>query len=165
MHPAPYTVWKSPSGAAVVSMPRQIDHATCAWVHAALIRALQAGPAVVIADLTRTDFCGNAGTEMLARMQALAAKVGAQLRVAAPPPSARLIAQIARPGLRLDLYPDLAAALAGLQSRRTASRLTASGNRLSLIRGGAARRIPGKPGGRLSIVPPASQDRPPRPSP
>jgi hypothetical protein len=85
------------------------------------------------------------------------------LRVAAAPPNARLIAQIAGPGHRLDLYPDLTTALAGPRSRRSAGGMTATGFRLRLIPGGAGRHSPAKPAGRLSAVPPASQAPPPGP--
>jgi anti-anti-sigma regulatory factor len=162
MQTPPYTVWRALTGAAVVSLPAHIDLATCTRVQAALMRAVYAGPEVVIADLTRTDFCGYAGTETLARVQALAAEAGVQLRVAAAPPNARLIAQIAGPGHRLDLYPDLTAALAGPRSSRTAGGMTATGYRLRLLPGGAGRHGPAKPAGRLSAVPPASQAPPPR---
>lgn len=168
MDPAPYTVWQASTGAAVVSMPAQIDHGTCARVHAVLMLALESGAEVVIADLTRTDFCGYAGTETLVQVQALAAQAGGQLRVAATAPHARLIGQIAGPGHRLDLYPDLTAALAGPQSRGTSRGTTATRCRLRLIPGGAALRSPGKPAGRLSAVPPASEDpspgQPPAPT-
>ncbi len=55
------------------------------------MRAVQGGPAVVIADLTRTDLCAYAGTETLVRVHGLAAEAGVQLRVAAAAPNARLI--------------------------------------------------------------------------
>ena len=109
MHTTPYTVWRALTGEAVVSMPAQIDYASCTRVHAALMRVVYTGPAVVIADLTRTDFCGYAGTETLVRVQAQAAEAGVELRVAAAPPNTRLIEQIAGPGHRLDLYADLQA--------------------------------------------------------
>ena len=162
MQTTPYTVWRASTGAAVVAMPAQIDHAACGRVHTALMGAVQAGPAVVIADLTRTDFCAYAGTETLVRVQDLAAQAGAQLRVAAAASHARLIGQIAGPGHRLDLYPDLTAALAGPQSRGTSRGTTATGYRLRLIPGGAAH-SPGKPAGRLSAVPLASHAPPPGP--
>jgi hypothetical protein len=116
---------------------------------------------VVIADLTRTDFCAYAGTETLVRVHALAAAADVQLRVAATASHARLVGQIAGPGHRLDLYPDLTAALAGPQSRGTSRGTTATGYRLRLIPGGGARRSPGKPTARLSVVPPPSHAPPP----
>jgi anti-anti-sigma regulatory factor len=163
MQLTPYTVWRALTGAAVVSMPAQIDHVTCTRVYAALMRAVYSGPAVIIADLTSTDFCGYAGTETLVRVHALAAEAGAQLRVAAAPPNTRLIEQIAGPGRRLDLYPDLTAALAGPRAHGTPGGATTTGYRLRLIPGGAARHSAGQPTGKLSAVPPASHAPPPGP--
>jgi anti-anti-sigma regulatory factor len=159
----PYTVWRAPTVAAVVSMPAQIDYASCGRVRAALMRAVRSGAKVIVADLTRTDFCGYAGTETLVRVHAMAAEAGAQLRVAAAGPQARLIGQIAGHRHRLDVYPDLTAALAGPRSRGTTGGATATGCRLRLIPAGAAHRSLGKPAGRLSVVPPASQAPPPGP--
>ena len=121
MQATPYTVWRAPSGAVVVSMPGQIGRADCSRVHAALTRALQPG-ATVIVDLTRADFRGHDAIVTLVSMQGLAAQAGARLRVAASAPNARLIRQVAGARHRLDFYPDLAAALVGPRSRDTARR-------------------------------------------
>jgi anti-anti-sigma regulatory factor len=112
MQRTPYTVWWAPHRAAVVSMPARIDRANCVRVHAALMQAVDSGAAVIVADLTRTGFCGHAATVTLVSVHALAARAGARLRVAAARPNSRLIGQIAGTGHRLDLYPDLTAALA-----------------------------------------------------
>jgi anti-anti-sigma regulatory factor len=79
----------------VVSMPGQIDRANCARVHAALMQAVDSGAGVIVADLTRTDFCGDAATVTLVSAHDLAAQAGSRLRVAAARPNARLIGQIA----------------------------------------------------------------------
>jgi hypothetical protein len=74
-------------------MPAQIDRANRAHVHAALMRAVRCGANVIVADLTRTDFCGQAATVTLvsARARRSAGQLARSLSVArrarhAPPP-------------------------------------------------------------------------------
>jgi hypothetical protein len=147
-----------------VSMPGWIDNANCDQMDAALTRAVQPEATVIIADLTRTDFCGHAATTLVSD-QAWAARAGARLRVAAAAPDARLIGQIGGAGHPLDFYPDLTTALAGPRSRGTApARIpTATDYPRRLIPDAAARRSAGKLARRLSVVPPASQALPSRP--
>ena len=157
--PAPttrYSVWWSPSGAAVVGMPGRIDVTNCDLVHAALIGAVESGFAVVIADLTKTSFCSYTGAAALVSAHAQAAQAGTRLRVAATWPNVRLIRKIAGTSHPLDCYPDLTAALAGPRSRGAAGGTTATRGRLSLIPDTAARRSAGKLARRLSAVPTAS---------
>lgn len=113
MHPTPYPVWRAPSGAAVITMPGQIGDADCGHVHAALMRAVQSGATVIVADLTGTRSCSYSAAETLVSAQARAAGAGARVKVAATAGKALLIAQVAGAGHQLDFYPDLDAALAG----------------------------------------------------
>jgi len=152
MHTTPYTEWWAPHGTAVVSMPAQIDRTNCARVHAALMQPVRAGATVIVADLTRTDFCGHAATVTLVSVRALAAQAGTRLRVAVTRTNARLIGQIAGDGRRLDLYPDLTSALAGPRSRATTCVRTTTGYRLRVIPDEDARRTAGKLARGLSVA-------------
>lgn len=162
MRATPFTVWWAPHGTAVVSMPARIDRTNCARVYAALMQAVRSGAAVIVADLTSTDFCGHAATVALVSVHALAAQAGTRLRVAASRPNARLIGQIAGNGPRLDLYPDLTTALAGPRSRRNACVRTATGYRLRVIPDEHARRSAGKLARSFSIGRRARHAPPPR---
>lgn len=163
MRVTPYTVWWAPHGAAVVSMPARIDRANCARAHAALMQAVRSGAAVIVADLTSTEFCGHAATVALVSAHALAAQAGTRLRVAAAWRTARLIEQIAGNGHRLDLYPDLTTALVGPRSRRNACVRTATGYRLRVIPDERARRSAGKLARGLSVGRRARHAPPPGP--
>lgn len=109
----PYSVWSAPGRPAVVTLPREIDIANCGKVHGALMRALDTGATVVIADMTGTGFCDCAAVSTFAAIQARAAAAGTQLRVAVASPAVRRTLHLIAAGQRLDLYPDLAAAVAG----------------------------------------------------
>jgi anti-anti-sigma regulatory factor len=163
MQTTPYTVWWAPHGAAVVSMPAQIDRANCADVHAALMQALRSGPALIVADLTGTDLCGHAAMVTLVSAHALAAQAGTRLRVAADRPNARLIGEIAGNGHRLDVYPDLTTALAGPRSRRNTCVRTETGYRLRVIPDEHARRSAGELARSLSVARRGHHAPPPRP--
>jgi anti-anti-sigma regulatory factor len=159
MNPTSYSVWWTPRGAAVVTMPEEIDLTNCDRVHEALLWAVDSGATVVIADLTGTRYCSYTGAATLVNAHFFAAEAGAQLRVTAAAPKARLIRKIAGAAHRLHMYPSLAAALAGPRTRGKA----AAGRRLRLVPGEAARSGPGKPIRRLSVVSQASQVPPPGP--
>jgi hypothetical protein len=165
MHPTPYPVWQAPGGAAVVTMPGQIGDADCGQVHAALMRAVQSGATVIVADLTATRTCSYSAAETLVSAQACAAGAGARVKVAADVGRALLIGQVAGAGHQLDFYPDLEAALAGPRARGTAAGETPQGRQLRLIPGGAAASGPSQPPGRPSAAPPSGQALPPGPSP
>jgi hypothetical protein len=145
-------------------MPGQIGDADRAQVYAALMRAVQSGATVIIADLTRTDLYGYSAVETLVSVQARAAEAGARLKVAAAAGEALLIGQIAGAGHQLDFYPDLTAALAGPRSRGPACVRTDTGYRRRVIPDAAARRSAGKLSRRLSAAPPPGQAPPPGPS-
>jgi hypothetical protein len=120
MHPTPYPVWRAPCGAAVITMPGQIDDADCGQVQAALAQAVQSGATVIVADLTGTQRCSYSAAETLVSAQARAAGAGARVKVAADVGQALLIGQIAGAGHQLDFYSGLEAALAGPRTRGTA---------------------------------------------
>ena len=165
MDPIPYSVWRTPSGAAVVTMPGHIDDAHCAHVRAPLMRAVRSRAAIIIADLTRTGSCGYSAAETLISVQARAAEAGARLKVAAAGGKALLIGQIAGPGHQIDFYPDLEAALADPRTGGTARGTTATGRKLRLIPGRSAASGPGKSADRPPAASPPDQAPPPGPSP
>jgi hypothetical protein len=159
----PYTVWWAPHGAAVVRMPAQIDRDNSARVHAALMQVIRSGARVIVADLTSTDFCGHAAMVTLVSVHALAAQAGTRLRVAAGRRNAWLLGQIAGNGHRLDLYPDLTAALAGPRSRGNTCVRTTTGYELRVIPDERARRSAGRLARSLSVARRAHHAPPPGP--
>jgi anti-anti-sigma factor len=99
---------------AVVTLPGEIDLANASQVYGALIRALETGTGVVVADATETTFCDCAGVRTLARAHYQAAASGIDLRVAsATSRKVRRILELSGAGQVLDTYPTLTAALNG----------------------------------------------------
>lgn len=97
---------------AVVTLPDEIDAANASQVYDALIRALETGTGVVVADATETTFCDCAGVRTLIRAHYHAAASGIDLRVAsATSRKVRRILELTGAGQVLHTYPTMARAL------------------------------------------------------
>jgi anti-sigma B factor antagonist len=95
----------------VITLPEEIDMSNSSQVHDTLVRALDDGTAVLIADAGRTMFCDSATITMLLRAHNHAAATGTQLRIAASPPIRRVL-ELTGADRMLHVYPSVAAALA-----------------------------------------------------
>jgi anti-sigma B factor antagonist len=94
------------------TLPAEIDAANHAEVHGRLEAACAPGVAVVIADLTGTDFCDSSGFRVLIRAHQAAVARGVQLRLAVTPGGvvSRML-DLLDLGRVLSVYPSLEAAL------------------------------------------------------
>lgn len=97
---------------AVVSLPEHLDVANAAPVGAELQAVIGSGPAVLIADLTRTVSCDQAGSDAVGRAYHQAVIGGTQLRLAVTAPAVRRA--LTRSGIDrlVAVYPSLDAATA-----------------------------------------------------
>lgn len=98
---------------AVIPLPDSIDIINDSDVQDMLVAAIEAGVPVLVADGSRTTFCGCSGVTALILAHRRAAAAGAQLRVVGAAPGVRRILALTRADSELDIYPDLAAALGG----------------------------------------------------
>jgi anti-sigma B factor antagonist len=96
---------------AVITLPEEIDMSNVSQVHGTLVRALDDGTAVLIADAARTMFCDSATITMLLRAHNRAAATGAELRIAASPPIRRVL-ELTGADRILHVYRTVAAAVA-----------------------------------------------------
>ena len=73
-------------GAAVITLPVEIDISNADQVRDELLSLLNRGPAVLLVDMAETTFCDSAGVNALVRAHQRATANGAELRlvVAAP---------------------------------------------------------------------------------
>jgi anti-anti-sigma factor len=95
----------------VITLPGEIDMSNAARVHDTLVRALDDGAAVLIADAAGTMFCDSAATTTLLRAHSRAAATGAQLWIAASPAMRRVL-DLTGAATMLHVYPTVAAAQA-----------------------------------------------------
>ena len=98
----------------VITLPGEIDMSNAGQVHDTLVRALDGGTAVLIADAAGTTFCGSATVTTLLRVHDRAAAAGAQLRIAASPAMRRVL-ELTGADSTLRVYRTVAAALTATQ--------------------------------------------------
>jgi anti-sigma B factor antagonist len=153
----PFSIWQASGEPTVLTLPVVIDIANRTAVTAALGHALRTRATVVVADLTGTKFCDGTGLRVLLNAHSRAAAAGRQLRVAAAAPQVRRMLTLPGAGPTLDLYPDLASAVAGQKAPAPVRR----GLRL-IPRQATASRWRQQPRGRPGI-PRAGQTPPARP--
>lgn len=102
-----------PAAPVVVALPSQIDFTTQDPAYDRLYAAFARGAAVVIADLTETDFCDCASLRHLVTVQHRAAARQAQLRLVIPSSGpVRRLAALMDLDHQLAVYPTLQEAVA-----------------------------------------------------
>lgn len=96
---------------AVVRLPDELDPTNSEQVHTALIDTLNAGPSVLVADMTCTTQCGWDGLRVLVKTHQAAQRAGTPLRVAGMHTRARWLLALTGASELLDMYPTTDAAL------------------------------------------------------
>lgn len=104
-------VWLSK--AAVISLPVEIDVSNADQVREDLLSVLNRGAAMLIVDMGGTTFCDSAGVNALVRAHKRATADGGQIRLVAPAPAVRRVLAITGVDRLMDVYPTVAASLAG----------------------------------------------------
>jgi anti-sigma B factor antagonist len=99
----------------IVTFPVELDISNSAHARSRLMEALEAHPPVIIADLSRTEFCDTMGIRCLILASKRMAQEGTELRVVVPSPHIRRVMGILGIERVLPLYTDIAAALSGRQ--------------------------------------------------
>jgi len=94
-----------------VTFPVEVDVSNSEAVGRELLAAFRPGIAVVIADLSRTDFCDSSAISYLITAHNQAACTGAELRVVTSSTTVRRALNILGADQMLRLYPDMLSAL------------------------------------------------------
>lgn len=104
---------------AVITATGEIDLTNAEYLRDALLSALNAGAAVLVADLTSVTFLDSAGVTALVRASRRAGASEAELRLAvAAPPVLRVLNLVGVDQL-VPVYPSVAAAMASLPAQQT----------------------------------------------
>ncbi len=98
---------------AVVTLPAEVDISTSDLLREVLLAAIDGGPAVLIVDMSATEFCDSAALSAIIVAHRQAATAGARLRLVATAPAVLRVLSITGVGQLISLYPTLAAARAG----------------------------------------------------
>jgi anti-sigma B factor antagonist len=98
---------------AVVRLPAEIDVATAETVQEELLAVMNAGAALLIADMRKTNFCDSAGVSALVRAFRRASASGSSMRLVIGTPAVQRVISITGVDRLIETFPSIAAALTG----------------------------------------------------
>jgi anti-sigma B factor antagonist len=98
---------------AVVTLPEEIDVTIADSIRDELLAILDRGATLLIADLSKTEFCDSAGVSALVRTYRQASTTGNPMRLVVGTPSVQRVLSITGVDRLVDIFPSVAASLAG----------------------------------------------------
>ena len=98
---------------AVVTLPAEIDVTNADTVRDELLAALNQSAVLLIADMSKTDFCDSSGVSALVRVFRQATASGSVMRLVVSTPSVQRVLSITGVDRLVDVFPGIAASLAG----------------------------------------------------
>ena len=98
---------------AVVTLPVEIDVTNADVVREDLLAVLNHGAVLLVADLSKTTFCDSAGVSALVRTFRRAAASASGMRLVVSAPAVQRVLSITGVDRLLDIFPSVAASLAG----------------------------------------------------
>jgi len=98
---------------AVVTLPAEIDVTLADSVREELLAILGQGAVLLIADLSKTEFCDSAGVSALVRTYRQASTSGSSMRLVVSTPAVQRVLSITGVDRLVDVFPSVAASLAG----------------------------------------------------
>jgi anti-sigma B factor antagonist len=98
---------------AVVTLPGEIDVTIADSVREQLLAILDQGAALLVADLSKTEFCDSAGVSALVQTYRRASTSGNPMRLVVSTPAVQRVLSITGVDRLVDIYPSVAASLAG----------------------------------------------------
>ena len=102
--------WTGPQ--AVVRLPEQIDVSNAGEIREELLSVINRGATILIADMTATASCDQAGADAVVRAYQRAAASGTQLRLVVAAPIVRRVLSVNGLDRLIPVYPSLEAATA-----------------------------------------------------
>jgi len=98
---------------AVVTLPEEIDVTIADTVQEELLAVMDAGAALLVADMSTTNFCDSAGVSALVRAFRRASASGNSMRLVIGTPAVQRVLSITGVDRLVDTFPSVAASLAG----------------------------------------------------
>ena len=98
---------------AVVTLPAEIDVTNADMVREDLLSVLNQGAALLIADMSKTNFCDSAGVSALVRTFRRASTSASAMRLVVSTPAVQRVLSITGVDRLVDTFPSVAASLAG----------------------------------------------------
>jgi anti-sigma B factor antagonist len=98
---------------AVVTLPAEIDIANADDIREDLLSTINRGAALLVVDMSATNFCDSAGVNALVRAFKRAAANGTGMRLVVPDRNVQRILALTGIDRLIDIYPSVSAATAG----------------------------------------------------
>ena len=98
---------------AVVTLPEEIDVTNAETVQDELLAALNQSAILLIADMSRTNFCDSSGVSAMVRVFRQAVAGGTAMRLVVSTPGVQRVLSITGVDRLVDVFPSIAASLAG----------------------------------------------------
>jgi anti-sigma B factor antagonist len=103
---------------AVITLPEEIDVTNAGTVQEELLAVMDAGAALLIADMSKTTFCDSAGVSALVRAFRRASADGCSMRLVVSTPAVRRVLSITGVDRVIDTFPSVAKSLHRTGRRR-----------------------------------------------
>ena len=98
---------------AVVTLPAEIDVTNADAIREELLAVLNQGAVLLVADMSKTDFCDSSGVSALVRVFRRAVTGGTAMRLVVSTPAVLRVLSITGVDRLVEEYPSVAASLAG----------------------------------------------------
>ena len=98
---------------AVVTLPTEIDVTNADTVREDLLSVVNQGAVLLVADMSKTTFCDSAGVSALVRTFRRATASSSGLRLVVSTPAVQRVLSITGVDRLLDIFPSVAASMAG----------------------------------------------------
>jgi anti-sigma B factor antagonist len=102
---------------AVVTLPAEIDVTNADAVQDSLLSVMNQGAALLIADMSTTEFCDSAGVSALVRVFRRTSTGPGAMRLVVSTPAVQRVLSITGVERLVDIYPSVAASLAGTEGQ------------------------------------------------
>ena len=98
---------------AVITLPEEIDVTNADMVREELLSVMNQGATLLIADMSKTNFCDSAGVSALVRTFRRASGGAETMRMVVSTPAVQRVLSITGVDRLVDIFPSVAASLAG----------------------------------------------------
>ena len=96
---------------AVVTLPMEIDVTNADAIREELLAVLNRSAALLVADMSKTNFCDSSGVSALVHVFRRAATSGSAMRLVVSTPAVQRVLSITGVDRLVDVYPSVAASL------------------------------------------------------
>ena len=98
---------------AVVTLPEEIDVTNAETVREELLSVMNQGADLLVADMSKTNFCDSAGVSALVRTFRQASAGAGAMRLVVSTPAVQRVLSMTGVDRLVDIFPSVAASLAG----------------------------------------------------